>query len=94
VVRYTAAASAAPAGVNWSHFMHPGYNALLERMESATDQKTAEDALRQAHEIMVDEAPWVFIVHDLNARAMSRSVRGFVQAQSWFQDLAPVTMGR
>ncbi|GGC44077.1 ABC transporter substrate-binding protein [Siccirubricoccus deserti] len=94
VVRYTAAASAAPAGVNWSHFMHPGYNALLERMENARNQKTAEDALRQAHEIMVDEAPWVFIVHDLNARAMSRSVRGFVQAQSWFQDLVPVTMGR
>jgi ABC-type transport system substrate-binding protein len=94
VVRYTAAASAAPAGVNWSHYMDPRYNALLERMETARDAATAEAALREAHEVFVDDAPWVFIVHDLNARAMSRSVRGFVQAQSWFQDLVPVTMGR
>jgi hypothetical protein len=26
-------------------------------------------------------------VHDLNPRAMSRRVRGFVSAQSWFIDL-------
>jgi hypothetical protein len=26
-------------------------------------------------------------VHDLNPRAMSPKVQGFVQAQSWFQDL-------
>lgn len=92
VVRYTARASASPAGVNWSHFVDSRYNELLAEMELARDPKAAEDALRQAHEIMVDEAPWVFIVHDLNARAMTRSVQGFVQAQSWFQDLLPVTM--
>jgi ABC-type transport system substrate-binding protein len=46
--------------------------------------------LAQAHEIIVEEAPWVFIVHDLNPRALSPKVQGFVQAQSWFQDLTPV----
>ena len=94
IVRYTARASAAPAGVNWSHFADPRYNALLTEMEEAKDQAAADDALRRAHEIIVDEAPWVFIVHDLNARAMTRSVRGFVQAQSWFQDFVPVSMAR
>jgi peptide/nickel transport system substrate-binding protein len=28
----------------------------------------------------------------LNPRAMSPKVKGFVQAQSWFQDLTPVTL--
>jgi len=32
----------------------------------------------------------IFVVHDLNPRAMSSKVEGFVQAQSWFQDLTPV----
>jgi hypothetical protein len=30
------------------------------------------------------------IVHDLNPRAMGPKVKGFVRAQSWFQDLTPV----
>ena len=32
------------------------------------------------HEIVVDDAPWIFIVHDLNPRALSPKVKGFVQA--------------
>jgi hypothetical protein len=28
--------------------------------------------LTQAHPIVVDKAPWLFIVHDLNPRAMSQ----------------------
>jgi len=40
----------------------------------------------------VDNPPWLFIVHDLNPRAMSRRVRGFQSAQSWFQDLVPVDL--
>jgi hypothetical protein len=35
----------------------------------------------------MDEAPWIFVVHDLNPRAMSPKVKGFVQPQSWFVDL-------
>ncbi len=31
-------------------------------------------------------------VHDLNPRALGPNVQGFVQAQSWLQDLAPVSV--
>jgi hypothetical protein len=34
----------------------------------------------------------IFVVHDLNPRAMSPKVKGFVQAQSWFQDLTRVSI--
>lgn len=34
----------------------------------------------------------VFIVHDLNPRALSPKLSGFVQAQSWFQDLTPIVV--
>jgi peptide/nickel transport system substrate-binding protein len=36
----------------------------------------------------------IFVVHDLNPRALSPKVEGFVQAQSWFHDLTPVTVSR
>jgi peptide/nickel transport system substrate-binding protein len=40
--------------------------------------------------VIVDDAPWVFIVHDRNPRAMTKNVKGFVSAQSWFQDFTTV----
>ena len=48
--------------------------------------------LRTAHERLVDNPPWLWIVHDLNPRAMSRRVRGFISPQAWFVDLARVDL--
>ena len=48
--------------------------------------------IKKAHEIFVDDPPWLFIVHDRNARAMTKRVKGFTSAQSWFQDFTPVYM--
>ena len=51
------------------------------------------DALiRQMHEKLVEEAYEIFIVHDLNPRALSPKLTGFVQAQSWFQDVTPIVV--
>ena len=65
-----------------------------------TDQSvnTSETTLRtrrpedRAPEI-VDEALFLFVAHDVNPRALGPKVRGFVQAQNWFQDLSPVITG-
>jgi peptide/nickel transport system substrate-binding protein len=42
----------------------------------------------------VDDAPGIFVAHDLNPRALSPKVKGFVQPQSWFVDLTPVSVSR
>ena len=47
---------------------------------------------KEAHERLVDNPPWLFIVHDLNPRAFSKNVQGFVPAQSWFVDLTSVSL--
>ena len=49
-------------------------------------------AYRKAHERLVDNPPWLYIVHDLNPRAMSPKVKGFVSPQSWFVDLTLVSV--
>jgi hypothetical protein len=48
--------------------------------------------LTQLHEFEGREALMIFVVHDLNPRALSPKVQGFVQAQSWFQDLTSVSV--
>ena len=66
------------------------FDALIERSRSRpTRQQIAADT-REAHELIVDDAPWMFIVHDRNPRAMTKKVKGFTSAQSWFQDFTPV----
>jgi len=32
----------------------------------------------------------IWVVHDLNPRALSPKLSGFVQAQNWLQDLTPI----
>ena len=51
-----------------------------------------ETELRKAHEQLVDDPPWLWIVHDGNPRAMTKQVKGFANAQSWFQDLTLVDL--
>ncbi len=48
--------------------------------------------LQKIHEKYVDEALFLMVTHDVNPRAMSPKVKGFVQAQNWFQDFSPVRM--
>ena len=48
--------------------------------------------LTRLHELMSEDAVMIFVAHDVNPRALSPKVHGFVQAQSWFQDLTPVTV--
>jgi ABC-type transport system substrate-binding protein len=79
-----------PRSTNIMPYNNPEVDRLLEAAEAAFDPQERDQLLAQAHEIIVEDAPWVFIVHDLNPRAMSPKVKGFVQAQSWFQDLTPV----
>jgi ABC-type transport system substrate-binding protein len=81
-----------PKGRNWPNWKNPEYDAVIDKIEKSTDPEEIVANIRKAHEIFVDDPPWLFIVHDRNARAMTKNVKGFTSAQSWFQDFTPVTM--
>ncbi len=76
-----------PKSTNVMPYINPEVDRLLEAAETAFDLKERDRYLAKVHEIVVADAPWVFIVHDLNPRAMTARVKGFVQPQSWFVDL-------
>jgi hypothetical protein len=48
--------------------------------------------IKELHDKVLDDALFLVVAHDMNPRAMSRPVKGFVQAQSWFQDLTPISL--
>ncbi len=84
---------AAPNGANWGYFNDPAYDALFEKVYTTLDPAEQDALLRSIHERIVDDALFLFAAHDLNPRTLSPKVQGFVQAQSWFQDLTPVRVG-
>jgi peptide/nickel transport system substrate-binding protein len=85
-------ANFSPTGFNFSQWKDDKFEAALARLASATEPGEIQASYGVAHERLVDNPPWLFIVHDLNPRAMSRKVQGFVPAQSWFLDLALVSI--
>jgi ABC-type transport system substrate-binding protein len=86
-VRFFHSASVPPVGANRMPYLNPEVDQLIEAAEREFDLEKQNKILAKVHEIIVDDAPWVFIVHDLNPRALSPKVKGFVQPQSWFVDL-------
>jgi ABC-type transport system substrate-binding protein len=82
----------APYGANWGWYSNPEVDALGEKALASADPATYIPLVRQVHEIIVRDARSLFIVSDLNPRALSPKLKGFVQAQSWFQDMTPITI--
>ena len=92
MARYFSSANFSPNGFNFEQWKDDQFDEALAKLSEATDPAVIDAAFRTAHERLVDNPPWLFIVHDLNPRAMSKKVQGFVSAQSWFADMTLVEM--
>lgn len=79
-----------PGGYNWGLFQRDHTDELAAKAKAEFDPAKQDELLGKLHAAIVDEAMWVWVVHDLNPRAFSPRVKGFEQAQSWFQDWSPV----
>ncbi len=93
-VRLFARDSAPPNGANWGGVNDPRYEALMAKAQNTFDQTEQDKVLAELHAAIVDNAEMLWVVHDVDPRAMSPRVQGFVQARSWFQDLTRVTVNR
>jgi ABC-type transport system substrate-binding protein len=91
-VRFLKTEMVPPASNNWGYFSQPDYDALMDAIYNEFDPAKQEKLLQQLHEKTVNDRLFLFIAHDMNPRAMSTKVQGFVQAQSWFQDLTPISL--
>ncbi|MEN3382713.1 MAG: peptide/nickel transport system substrate-binding protein [Hyphomicrobiales bacterium] len=81
-----------PVGLNWGWYDNKEFDALNDRVQATFDEAERTKLLQHMHEMVVEDAGRVFIVHDLNPRVLSPKLKGFVQAQSWFQDMTPIVV--
>jgi peptide/nickel transport system substrate-binding protein len=81
-----------PAGSNWGHFYDPEIEELVGQILNDFDADKRLAELTKLHELENDRALMIWVVHDLNPRALSPKLSGFVQAQNWFQDLTPIVV--
>ena len=82
----------APTGFNWGQYRNPEVDSLLHQAQQTFDTAAQNALLAKAHALIVDDAAYVFIAHDLNPRAMTPQVKGYVQAQSWFPQFTSISM--
>ena len=92
LIRFGYTKQHAPKGSNWGHYTNPEVDTVIDEIYAAFDPKTRVEKLTKLHELMVDDAVMLMVAHDVNPRAIAPNVKGFVQAQSWFQDLTPIVV--
>lgn len=81
-----------PRGQNWGHINDPMLDAMLADARKQTDAQKLTAALQKIHEHVVDQAAWIWVVHDVDPRAMSSKVEGWFPAQSWLQEFSSVRL--
>jgi ABC-type transport system substrate-binding protein len=92
MVRFVSSEAFPPVSNNWGYYSNPDIDALIAKARTTFDAKQRDQLLAQLHARIVDEAPFVWVAHDTGPRAISAKVKGVVQPQSWFIDIATMSM--
>ena len=92
ITRFIDSRYISPNGVNWGGYNNPKIDASLDKIRTSFDPKVQDALLAGIHQTMVDESLMLWVVHDVNPHVLSPKVKGFVQAQHWFQDLTTLKM--
>ncbi len=88
MVRFASTKAFPPVSNNWGFFGNAEIDKMIADARNAFDEKSRDAALAKLHARIVEEAPFVWIAHDVGPRAMSAKVKGVVQPRSWFIDIA------
>jgi len=92
MVRFVSTQAFPPVSNNWGYYSNPEIDALIAKARTTFDAKERDALLAQLHARIVDDAPFVWVAHDTGPRAISPKVTGVVQPQSWFIDIATMSM--
>ena len=92
MVRFVSTKAQPPVANNWGYYSDPAMDALVDKARTTFDEKQRDTALAALHSRIVDEAPFLFVAHDVGPRAMSAKVKGVVQPKSWFIDIATMSL--
>ena len=92
MVRFVSTKTFPPVSNNWGYFGNEEFDGLIAKARSTFDGPARDAALAALHKRIVEEAPFLWVAHDVGPRAMSAKVKGVVPAKSWFIDIAPMSI--
>jgi len=92
LIRHLSCDLIAPNGTNWGHYCDPEMEELHTAIRNTFDPAEQDEIMRRTHEKYVDEALFLMVTHDVAPRAIAPNVKGFVQAQNWYQNFSSITM--
>ncbi len=92
MVRFTSTKTFPPVSNNWGLFGNEEFDKLIATARTTFDDKPRDEALAKLHTRIVEEAPFIWVAHDVGPRAMSKKVKGVVQPKNWFIDIAPMSI--
>lgn len=92
LIRHLDSSLVSPNGTNWGWYQDADMDALFQKAKNTFDPAEQTLVLQEIHEKFVNEALFLFVTHDVAPRAMSPRVKGFVQAQNWYQNFSSITM--
>jgi peptide/nickel transport system substrate-binding protein len=82
-----------PNGSNWGYVDDPEFDRLANEARNTSDPAALDKVLARINTRMVDQAVFVWFVHDVWPNAISAKVKGYVHPKSWYVDFSPVTVG-
>ena len=91
-VRFVDSKMVAPTSNNWGWVQTPEFDSLVATARTTFEPAARDAALAKLHAKIVDDALFLFVAHSASPRAMTAKVKGYKQAQSWFQDFSPISM--
>jgi len=92
LVRFSSSKTVPPTSNNWGYYTSPELDEIIASARTTFDDKARDQALAKLHTKMVNEAPFLWVAHDVGPRAMSPKVKNVVQPRNWFIDIATMTM--
>ena len=92
MVRFTSTKTFPPVSNNWGFYGNDEFDKLIADARNTFDDRGRDAALAKLHARIVEEAPFIWIAHDVGPRAMSAKVKGVVQPKSWFIDIATMSL--
>jgi peptide/nickel transport system substrate-binding protein len=92
MVRFVSTKAFPPVSNNWGYYGNAEVDQLVADARTEFDATKRDAALAKLHAHIVDDAPFIWIAHDVGPRALSAKVGNVVQPRSWFIDIATMTM--
>jgi peptide/nickel transport system substrate-binding protein len=79
-----------PNGWNTGYYSNSEVDALLNQALATADRNERAELYAQAQALIVEDAPWIFVVNDLQPMAYSAKVKGYVNNPAYVINFNPI----